>query len=303
MSRTLFLTAALMALAPAVLAGKTWAAEACGRDCLIGIADQYMDAMAAQKPAGVPWAATVHYSENSVPIAIGDGLWGAISAHGKSALKAADPKTGDVAWMGEIEEHGQPGFFAMHMKVVDRRIAAVDAVIRRAGGPPEYGDPAQWTPDPAFAEPEKKPLTRAQLTAAAGAYLDAVQGSAKAQPRFAETCGRKVNGVTVTAGKAATGGVEGCAAQIRAGVFKPIEQVRARRFPVVDEAHGVVIASGYMDYPETEEAYTGADGKTRPAPAKYPYSIGFIAAFKIKDGAVYCVEEFSTALPYGMPAP
>jgi hypothetical protein len=303
LSRTLFLTAALLALAPAVLAGKTWAAETCGRDCLIGIADQYMDAMAAQKPAGLPWAPVVHYSENSVPIAIGDGLWGAISAHGKAALKVADPRTGEVAWMGETEEHGQPGFYAMRMKVVGGKIAAVDAVIRRLGGPPEYGEPAKWTPDPAFAEMENKPLTRAQLTAAVNAYLDAMQGAAKAAPKFTPDCGRKVNGVVVTAGKAATGGIEGCAAQIKAGVFKPIEAVRARNFPVVDAARGIVIASGYMDYPQTQEAYTGADGKTRPAPAKYPYSIGFIAAFKIKDGAVYRVEEFSTALPYGMPAP
>lgn len=298
MSRTLFLTAALLAIAPVANA-----ASSCDRGCLIGIADQYMDAMAAQKPAGLPWAPTVHYSENSVPIAIGDGAWGAISAHGKAALKVADPRTGDVAWMGEIEEHGQPAFFAMRMKVVGGKIAAVDAVIRRLGGPPEYGEPAKWPPDPAFAQAEKKPLTRVQLTAAVNAYLDAIQGSAKAKPRFAPDCGRKVNGVVVTAGKTATGGVEGCAAQIKAGVFKPVEQVRARQFPVVDEAHGVVIASGYMDYPETEETYTGADGKARPAPAKYPYSIGFIAAFKIKDGAVYCVEEFSTALPYRMPAP
>ena len=73
----------------------------------------YMDAMAAQKPAGLPWADKVRYSENSVPMAIGDGLWGAISAHSTTALKVADPKTGEVVWIGETEEHGQPGFFAM----------------------------------------------------------------------------------------------------------------------------------------------------------------------------------------------
>ncbi|MGZ3272558.1 MAG: hypothetical protein ACXU82_14925 [Caulobacteraceae bacterium] len=293
MRRLLVLAAALALTAPAARA-----AEACGRDCLTRIADQYMDAMAAQKPDGLPWAPTVRYSENGVPMAIGDGLWGAISAHGKTALKVADPKTGEVAWIGEIEEHGQAGFYAMRMKVVGGRIAAVDAVIRRLGGPPEYSDPTKWTPDPAFAEPEKRPLPRVQLIAAVNAYLDAMQGSAKAPPRFAPDCGRKVNGVVVTAGKTATGGVEGCAAQIKAGVFKPVEQVRARRLTVVDEARGIVVAEGFQDFPETLDAYAG-----RPAPAKYPYSLGFIAAFKIKDGGVYCVEEISTALPYLMPAP
>lgn len=293
MKRLLFLAAALALTAPAA-----HAAELCGRDCLTRIADQYMDAIAAQKPAGLPWAATVHYAENGVPMAVGDGLWGAISGHGATALKVADPKTGEVVWIGEIEEHGQPGFYAMRMKVADGKIAAVDAVIRRLGGPPEYSDPAKWTPDPAFGETEKKPLTRAQLTAAVDAYLDAMQGAAKAAPHFAADCGRKVNGVATTKGKGATGGVEGCAAQIKAGVFKPIEQVRARRLSVIDETRGIVVAGGFQDYPNSLDAYAG-----RPAPAKYPYSLGFIAAFKIKDGGIQRIEEISTALPYRMPAP
>src|SRR5262249_52861381 len=214
-----------------------------------------------QKPAGLPGADKVRYSENSVPMAIGDGLWGAISAHGKTALKAADPKSGEVAWIGEVEEHGQPGFYAMRMKVEGGKIAAVDAVIRRSGGPPEYSDPAAWKPDPSLDEAEKTPLTRAQLTAAVNAYLDALEGDAKARPRpregharagprSAPAGGRRVNGVGTPPGKPAPGGVGGCGAQIKAGVFKPIEKVRARRFPVVDEAHGVVIVQGYHDFPE-----------------------------------------------------
>jgi hypothetical protein len=288
----LLAAAALLAAAPSARA-----AESCDRACLTGIANQYLDAMAAQKPAGLPWAPTVRYSENSVPMAIGDGLWGAISARSRTGLMAADPGAGEVAWLGEVEEHGQPAFFAMTMKVEGGKIAAVDAVIRRSGGPPEYSDPKAWTPDPAFAEAEKKPLTRAQLIAAVNGYLDAQEGKA-APVRFAPDCGRKVNGVVVTKGKTATGGVEGCAAQVKAGVFKPIEKVRARRFPVVDEARGVVVVEGFEDYPEKQDVYAG-----RPAPAKYPYSLGFIAAFKIKDGGVYCIEDISTALPYRMPAP
>ena len=70
------------------------AAESCNRACLTGIANQYLDAMAAQKPAGLPWAQTVRYSENSVPMAVGDGLWGAISARSRTGLMVADPKAG-----------------------------------------------------------------------------------------------------------------------------------------------------------------------------------------------------------------
>jgi len=273
------------------------AAESCGRACLTGLAERYMDALVARTPSQLPWAASVRYAENAVPMAIGDGTWGTVTARSRTALEAADPMTGEAVWMGEVEEHGQPAFFALRLKAEGGKIAAVEETIRRSGGPPEYGDPVAWRPEPEFGQASKTPLTRTQLTALVNGYLDQMQG--KPTPtRFDPQCGRQVNGVVTTAGKTATGGVEGCQAQIKAGVFKPIARVRARRFPVVDAARGVVVVQGFEDYPEREDVYAG-----HPAPAKYPYSLGFLAAFKIKDGGLWCVEEISTALPYLMPAP
>jgi hypothetical protein len=294
LKRLLILAAAALLTLPAVTAR---AAESCGRACLTGLVERYMDALVARTPDQLPWAPIVRYSENAVPMAIGDGTWGTVTARSKTALEAADPKTGEAVWMGEVEEHGQPAFFALRLKAEGGKIAAIEAVIRRSGGPPEYSDPAAWTHEPEFGQASKTPLTRPQLTALVNGYLDQMQG--KPTPtRFAPDCGRKVNGVVTTAGKTATGGVEGCQAQIKAGVFKPVERVRARRIAVVDEARGVVVVEGFQDFPEREDVYAG-----HPAPAKYPYSLGFISAFKIKDGGIWCIEEVSTALPYLMPAP
>jgi hypothetical protein len=263
-------------------------AESCGRTCLTGLAERYMDALVARTPDQLPWASTVRYSENAVPMAIGDGTWGTVTARSKTALEAADPKTGEAIWMGEIEEHGQPAFFALRLRAEGGKIAAIEAVIRRSGGPPEYGDPVAWGHEPEFGQAAKTPMTRPHLTALVNGYLDQMQG--KPTPtRLAPDCGRKVNGVGV---------VESCQAQLKAGVFKPVERVRARRVSVVDEANGVVVVQGFQDFPEREDVYAG-----RPAPAKYPYSLGFIAAFKIKDGGIWRIEEISTALPYLMPAP
>jgi hypothetical protein len=288
------LAAVLLAAASAAHAAET---TACDSACLKGLAGRYMDALVARTPDALPWARTVAYSENRVPMAIGDGTWGTVTARSKAALEVADPKNGQVAWIGEVEEHGQPAFYAMRMKVVGDKIAGIEATIRRSGGPPEYSDPKAWTPDAAFGETEKKRISRQQLIAVVNGYMDAMQGKT-AGAKFAPDCGRKVNGVVTTKGPTATGGVEGCAAQIKAGVFKPIAKVRERRFVVVDEAKGIVVASGFQDFPELQDVYGG-----RPAPTKYPYSLGFLAAFKIRDGGVYCVEEVSTALPYLMPPP
>lgn len=276
---------------------------ACDRTCLDGMADKVLDAMASRAPQTLPWARVNRYAENNVPMMVGDGAWATITSHGSNPLRAADPATGQVVWMGEIAEHGQPGFMALRLKVQGRRIVEVEAVIRRKGGLPEYGDPEAYAHDPAFAPDARasKPMAPKALTAVVDGYFDAVQGKPGVRPRIAAGCAIQDNGVDTTSGAAAEGGVQGCAAQIRAGVFRPVETVRARRYPVVDAARGVVIAAGFFDLPSA--AAKPEAGKGLSWAADYPYSIGFVAAFKIKDGAVWRVDTISGAQPYLMPSP
>ena len=274
----------------------------CDRACLDGMVDSYLEAMIARAPATPAWAAVVRYSENSVSMMIGDGVWATITARSPTALRAADPRTGQVVWMGEIEEHGQPGFLALRLKVEGRKITEAEALVRRKNGPPQYGDPTQYSHDPSFgaAVPAKAKLSRDKLVAVANGYLDGLQGKAGAQ--FAPGCARQDNGVASTTGDTADGGVPGCAAQFKAGVFKPISRVRDRRFPIVDEARGVVIAAGFLDLPAHADKPDPAKGGLAWA-TTYPYSIDFIAAFKVQTSGVYRIESISGALPYLMPSP
>ncbi len=278
-------------------------APACDRACLDGFADRYLDAMVARAPAGLPWAAGVRYSENSVPMMIGDGAWATLTAHTNAPLRAADPSTGQVVWMGEIEDHGQPGFLALRLRIDHGRIAEAEAVLRRKGGPPQYGDPLTYVHDASFAaaEPEKRRPSRSRLIAQVGAYFDGLEGKAGAQPGFDPRCARFDNGVATTAGDTAEGGVQGCEAQFKAGVFKPIARVRSRRLPVVDESRGVVVAAGFFDLP-ARSAKPEA-GKGLAWAADYPFSVGFIAAFKLRDGHIWRVDTISNAQPYLMPSP
>lgn len=277
-------------------------APVCDRACLDGLADQVLAAMIARKPGALPWAGMVRASENGVPIAIGDGLWATITASSKAALRAADPSTGQAAWIGVVEEHGQPGFLALRLKADGRKIAEAELIVRREGGPPQYGEPERYVPDPVFAEaPTGVRQDRKALIAAADAYFSGLEGKAAARPPFAADCARVDNGLATTKGAATEGGVEGCAAQFKARVFAPVRDVRARRYPIVDEARGVVIAAGTFDLPAT--APKPAAGKGLAWAADYPYSVGFLTAFKVRDGKIARIESVSTALPYLMPSP
>ncbi len=308
-SPAMILRKMLLAGAVTALAATSGAAEAarahaprpaCDRACLDGVADRYLDAMVAKTPAVLPWAPVVRFSENSVPMMIGDGLWGSSTAHSATALRAADPQSGQVAWMGVVEEHGQPAFLALRLKVTDGKIAEVETVVRRKGGPPQYSDPAGYAHDAAFAEASAAKPAPAILEALVGGYFDALEGKSGARPRLAADCERLDNGVATTKGATAEGGVEGCAAQFSAHVFKPVSRVRERRYPVVDTARGVVIATGFLDLP----AYADEpQDKTLAWAATYPYSVGYMAAFKIENGRIRRIDSMSAALPYRMPSP
>ncbi|HEY5409878.1 MAG TPA: hypothetical protein VIJ94_04035 [Caulobacteraceae bacterium] len=292
--------AAAKAARPAPRRGR---AAACDRACLDSMVDRYIDAMIARTPGALPWANRVRYSENNVSMMIGDGLWATITSRTTTPLRAADPASGQAVWMGEIADHGQPGFMALRLEIEGGKIAEAEAVLRRKGGPPQYGDPDAYAHDPAFAASAKvaKPLAAKALIGIVDGWFDAVQGRRGAAPRIAPGCERQDNGVATSSGPTAEGGVQGCAAQIRAGLFKPIERVRARRYPVVDTARGVVVASGFFDLPGAEPKPDPARGL--PWAADYPFSVAFISAFKIDKGGVWRVDTISNAEPYLMPSP
>jgi hypothetical protein len=264
-----------------VAASKPAQATPCDRGCLEGLAGRYVDAMVARDPGRMPWADAVRYSENSVPMMIGDGIWATVTAHAKAPLLAADPNSGQVAWMGEIEEHGQPSFMALRLKVEGGKIAEAEAVVRRKGGPPQYGDPTAYAPDPAFEE-VAAPAGRGKLQAAVDGYFDAVQG--KGSAALGADAVRQDNGVATTDEASAPG---------------VIARVRARRYPIIDERRGVVIAAGFLDLPAHEPKPAAGPAWA----ADYPFSVGFISAFKLKAGRIWRVDTISNAQPYLMPSP
>src|SRR5690606_15533024 len=101
------------------------APSGCDRDCLIGLADRYMAALVDKDFSGLPWAERVRFTENDVGLMMGDGVWGTVTKIDDDPFKLADPATGNVLWVGTVEEHGQPAYYAMRLAVEDGRIAEV----------------------------------------------------------------------------------------------------------------------------------------------------------------------------------
>ncbi len=276
----------------------------CGRDCLVGLADRYMDALVAQDPSRVPWAPRVRYTENSVSMMIGDGIWGAISSKSPNALHATDPSTGNVAWFGLVEEHGAPAYYAMRLKVEGGKVAEVEAVIARKGYPGPFGDPATYMHDPAFSEvvPAGERQSRKQLVDLANGYFSTLQlNDGTLRTKFDPACARTENGMSTTSGAFENAvAAQGCEAQFKLGLYKYDDRVRGRRFELVDEEHGIVVATGYIDHAARFDTYQTTDGQTRHSPFTAPNSLGLMEMFKIRNGRIYGIEAVFTMLPYYM---
>jgi hypothetical protein len=289
---------------PATTADHATQAVTCDRGCLIGVADRYMEALLAKDPGRLPWAKSVRYTENSVALMIGDGLWGSITGKSATPLQAADPATGSVAWFGVVEEHGAPAYYAMRLHIENERIAEVETVIDRKGGLGPFGDTDAYRHDVAFGQvlPPSQRSSRSALTALVNGYFSTMQlNDGTIRTTFDPQCARSENGISTTQGNyGAAAAAQGCEAQFKLGLYKVDDRLRGRRFPLIDAERGVVVASAFIDHAARYDTYQTTDGQTRQTLVKYPNTLGLMEMFKIRNGRIYRIEAVFTTLPYFM---
>lgn len=297
------LAAALFTCVALAAATAARCAASCDTACLTGLASHYMDALAAQHWQDLPWADTVHYAENSVKMRVGDGVWATATGHSATPLIVADPVAGTVAWIGTIDEHGQPGFYALELTIKGDRIAAVQSVIRRKEGRPPFGDPVGFSPAARVTAPRAGGPAgdRDALLSLAESFFAAQPGGVPVS--FAKGCRLIENGVPMTGNLPAAQGETGdCAQAFRRRLFQEYEGVR-HRIVAVDPARALVVAIGYRDLPAAAVTFTAADGRSYPAEAQYPRSVGFVSVMRVRHGAIAEVETVASELPYLMPFP
>jgi hypothetical protein len=284
----------------------------CDRDCLIGFARAYVDALEHRDPTRVRISSRVRFTENDVEMPLGnDGLWGTVNAVWDGALEVADVETGNVAWFGIVEEHGNPAYLAARIKVEGGEITEVETVVNRLPDMPKpFGDPEAVVHDPAFAEvlPPEERRPRERLVAVADGYFSTVElNDGDIFTQFHPDCARLENGILTTGGGSGpsnAGSVaQGCEPQLRLGIYRINKRIRERRYPIVDVERGVVVASGFFDHANTFDRYTLTDGREMRTVLKWPNSITLLEAFKIREGKIYRIEAVFTYVPYFMHSP
>ena len=260
----------------------------CDRTCLEGPVERYLEALVAHDPFGLPLAPAVVFSENSQRLPIGDGLWNTATGLGEYHLTVSDPDAGQVGFFGTVRENGTLVALALRLAVVNRRITEIETLVVRDEAAAKAVD--AMPPQPAFVEavPPASRVTRQQLIAVADRYFTAIDGG---KAPFGPDCNRVQNGTQTTnnpsfqiPGMTWNPFSLGCQAQIDTTFFSFVDNVRPRRYAVVDRERGLVFGLFMFHVSGTVTSYTPPGRETMPALPQNlsPYTIAVAELYKIR---------------------
>ncbi|MEZ5893146.1 MAG: hypothetical protein R3C58_08390 [Parvularculaceae bacterium] len=284
------------------------------REELYKTLDFYLDALARRDPSAVPWADEVFNTEDNVAMPVGDGLWGTITGLGDYQLRFADVKTGQVGYFGAVEETNETSAFTVRLKVErDGRVSEVETVVVRLSfsGLGIFSDKKFWD-KPILNEtvaPEKR-VKRERMISIADGYFDTLQlNDGEIFTKFHPDCNRVENGVQTTNNPDFAKKVNypiaalGCEEQFKLGQYLYDDELRGRRFPLIDEERGLVLAGGFIDHAGRLGDYELTDGTKLTSPFRRPHSFYLMELFKIEDGEIRQIEANFITVPYKMPSP
>ena len=257
----------------------------CDRACLVALADQFVAALIARNPSTVPLAPNVTFTENGARLTLGEGLWTIPTTLVTRRDVFSDPASGQVVFWGVLDERGAPVLLSARLGVHDRRVAEIELVVARKSSHALFA-PDAFATLPRADQPVLRPdqrSTREKMVALADGYFE---GFAQHDSRLVGSaigCNRFENGVRMTNRPGAAPTPRACATAVDR--LTHIKAVPERRYPVVDEARGVVV----FDIP----ADSGA------APPREARMLLLAELLTIAGGEIQQIDTVMHNLPYG----
>ena len=278
------------------------------RDELYRVLDIYVEALASRDPSRAPIAPGAFNTENNVALAVGDGLWNTLTAKHGYDLRFADEASGQVALFTAVEETDALNPCCVRLEVRDGQITGIETVVARNKDEGFPFGPQKFVPKPIMEAvvPEAERSSRDELVRIANGYFETIErNDGKLHTHFWPHCNRVENGVQTTNNKDFPLPVArlSCAEQFLLGWYRYDDDLRARRFPLVDVERGIVLAYGFIDHPGKLGEYVLTDGTKAVSPVRRPHSYYLAEAFKIRGSKIEAVEADFLTVPYRMPSP
>jgi hypothetical protein len=255
-----------LALAPSAGAGPA-AVDDCGRACLRGVLDRYLEAVFRHEPADAGLATGYRATENAAPLPDGESVWRSVTGYGSVGRRYVDPVARQVAYFGLLQEPAGPALASVRLRVDGRRVLEAEWTVARAsyGGMFSVEGLGQSPPPEDSPLPPDDRTPRSAMVQAANAYFEGLQRHDGAAIPHVDGCERVENGVRVThshimppaSGAAPAGGAPTAAQEALSGdcvagfegFAHSIASTDLRRFPLVDEEAGVVMGTTLFHRP------------------------------------------------------
>jgi hypothetical protein len=215
----------------------------CDRQCLADIMTRYLNAVVAHDPKTLPLSDKVRFTEDTVEMKLGEGLWKTASKLRPYRVDFIDVQTGMAAVHTVFEENGAPVLFAARLKVVDRKISEIETMVvrNRAEGvlfaPENLKEP---TPAMAYRPQKSEVMPRDQMIEVAGRYPAGLRAGSfvKVDVPFSPTAYRFENGMRM-AGPGCTFQPPSCE-NMKTQRIPTLPNVK-QRLVAVDEEMGTVL--------------------------------------------------------------
>lgn len=298
------------------------AAAGCGRSCLEGFVDRYMEAMIADDPSMVPLADDFRLTENGQQLAPDDALWKTMVGKGTYRLFVTDPDAGQVAFIGTIREEannrpdGTANTMALRLKVENQQVAEAELLVVR-GGETAAEIEAMGQPHEVYTTsiPEGERMSRGDLIRVANMYFSGMQqNDGLGEYPFTDDCERIENGGLSTNQPTPPGetrpdpstanmysGQWSCLEQFESGLIHFVWRIRDRRYVAVDRERGLVFSFAFFDHALGEDrTYEVPGGRIVTAGPLEPWTWEIAEMFKIENGLIRRIEAVLTRAPYGM---
>jgi hypothetical protein len=278
--------------------------------------DDVLAALVSRRHEGLAGA---RYTENGVELPVGEGLWATADRIGPYRHDVFESARGQAAAFVTVAEGATRSIMALRVGEAGGEVREIEALVARPplfGGAGGFGDgPAQLDeaggPDAGwFGDPGPR-LPRDDLRRIADAYFAGLErNDGKGDYPFADDCIRIENGFRTTNVPAGSAGQTpyleafralGAKQQFETGFFRFVTRIRERRFPVIDEARGLVFAFALFDHDGTVRDYALADGTPRQGLDR-PFTWMIAEAFRIERGLLTRIEALMAEVPYGLPS-
>ncbi len=285
---------------PAPAAAAKPASTACARVCMLDILSGTLDAMVKHDPGKLPVAANLRVTENGDELKLGDGIWKTADSF-SYRQSFVDPASGQAGFFGVVHEAATgPAIFSLRLKIVNRKITEMETLVARQGSHALFAPDALkdvkgiWDTQ----VPQDERVPRQAMIADVDKYFQGIETHHAEIIPFDPSCNRTENGIQTTNNPPRM--PLDCRDSIAGLTY--INKVRDRRYPIVDEEHGLVWAIVIFDIPGNLASTPPTADVQVQQQLKNRRSLLLFELFKVENGRIREIEAFMKNVPYEAPS-